>query len=296
MELTEKQPIPWENRKELGIINAFLQTAQQVLFKPGEFFNNLEIKDSYLSPFYFFIISFFVQIAAEMIFSILFTHRKGFGENPAVLIAILVLGPLTIFIGAGFLHLGVLIFRGKGGFKATFNVLAYSSVAGLFAIIPFIGALIGGIWGIIVTVIGFKKAHDFSTARAILAYLGIYIFIALIALLAAIAIPNLLRARLAANESMAKVTVETISTAIEKYIVTNNGQYPLDEFVLKYAQPPYLDKVYNGKTIQGYIYSSSLNSSGYKISAIPFKCGDTGTKNFTIETKGRFLESNCNKK
>lgn len=293
MDIVGKQPIPWENRKELGIINAFLQTAKQVLFKPEEFFSNLEIKDSYLSPFYFWFITFFCQSIVQVLYKILFENKRGVSENSHVPMAILVLSPLLIFIGAGILHLGVLICRGKGGFKGTFNVLAYASVAGLFSIIPFIGALISGIWCIILIIIGFKKVHNFSTSRAILAYLGVPILIAFTTLLAAIAIPNLLRARLAANESIAKATVEVISTAIEQYAAANNGQYPLDELVLKYAKPPYLDKVYNGKTIQGYVYSSSFNSGGYMISAIPFKCGDTGTKNFTIETKGGVVEASC---
>lgn len=294
MDIVQKQPIPWENRKELGVIKAFWRTVKQVLFKPSEFFSNLELKDWYSSPLYFWLICYFGISIVQTIFEILF-GKKGFGEIFITLIISLVFSPVFIFIGAGIVHLGVLIFRGAGGFRGTFNVLAYTSAAYLFSIIPFVGPLIGLIWGIIVAVIGFKKIHNFSTTRAILAYLGILLPVILI-LLAAIAIPNLLIARRTANEAAAKATVAVISTAMENYAAANNSQYPSDELSLKYAKPSYIDTIYNGKMVQGYVYSVDSNSSGYKITAIPITCNSTGIKNFTMATKARGSVSDCNAK
>jgi len=287
MDAVEKQPIPWQNRKELGLIKAFWQTAKQVLFKPGDFFNNLEIKDSYSAPFSFWIINvIFIQIVM-IIYNILFA--KGGGVVP--LFILLALSPLLIFIGAGAMHLGVLLFRGKGGFKGTFNILAYSSITSIFNIIPF-GVLAGGLWSTILWVIGFKRIHKFGTTRAILFCFFNPITFLIIALLAAIAIPNLVKARLTANELTAQATLKTISAAVENYATANNGQYPLEEY-FKYTKPYYLDKILNNKTNQGYAYSSNLNPSGYKITATPSKCGATGTKIFTIETRGKSTEKNC---
>lgn len=117
--------------------------------------------------------------------------------------------------------------------------------------------------------------------------------IAIIALLAAIAIPNLLRARLHANEAGAKAKVMTISTALESYSAVNKGNYPLDEKALTNAQPPYLTESYHNKTIQGYNYSLKLNSKGYTIIARPSSCGTTGVKIFKVETGGIKYEENC---
>lgn len=289
MDAVEKQPIPWQKRKELGLIKAFWQTAKQVLFKPGVFFNNLEIKDSYSEPFYFWIINITFIFIVMIIYNILFAKGGGI----VALLILLVLSPLLIFMVVGVMHLGVLLFRGKGGFKGTFNLLAYSSITGIFNIIPFIGGLVAGVWGAVVWVIGFKRIHKFGTPRAILICFFNPFVLLIIALLAAIAIPNLLRARLMANESAAQTTIRTISGAIEAYAAANNGQYPSDEYDLKYAKPPLLDKIYNKKTIQGYIYSSELNPSAYKITATPSGCGTTGNKIFTIETKGKISEKNC---
>ncbi len=289
MDAVEKQPIPWQKRKELGLIKAFWQTAKQVLFKPGVFFNNLEIKDSYLELFYFWIINVIFSFIAIIIYNILFAK----GGGVVALLIILVLSPLLIFIGVGIMHLWVLLFRGKGGFRGTFNILACSSVTGIFNIIPFIGGLVSGVWGSVVWVIGFKRIHKFGTTRAILVCFFNPFVLLIIALLAAIAIPNLLRARLIANESTALATVKVISVAIENYTAVNNGQYPSNEYDLKYGKPSYLDKIYSNKIIQGYGYSLNLYPSGYKITATPSECGITGTKNFTIEAKGKISENSC---
>ncbi|MBU3958600.1 MAG: prepilin-type N-terminal cleavage/methylation domain-containing protein, partial [Candidatus Omnitrophica bacterium] len=73
----------------------------------------------------------------------------------------------------------------------------------------------------------------------------IMIVVAIIALLAAIAIPNLLRARVTANEAAAQATLRTISTAFETYATVSNGQYPTDVATqLVGVTPPYLNENY----------------------------------------------------
>ena len=54
----------------------------------------------------------------------------------------------------------------------------------------------------------------------------IMIVVAIIALLAAIAIPNLLRAKMTSNDALAKATLRAMSTAAESYGTANNGNYP----------------------------------------------------------------------
>jgi len=69
----------------------------------------------------------------------------------------------------------------------------------------------------------------------------IMIVVAIIALLAAIAIPNLLRARLNANESTAIAALRTVSTACESYRSAQNPPtYPADLPTLANANPPYI--------------------------------------------------------
>ena len=52
----------------------------------------------------------------------------------------------------------------------------------------------------------------------------IMIVVAIIALLAAIAIPNLLRAKISANDALAKSTLRSLSTSSEMFATANTGK------------------------------------------------------------------------
>lgn len=124
----------------------------------------------------------------------------------------------------------------------------------------------------------------------------IMIVVAIIALLAAIAIPNLLRQRITANESAAQATLRTISTAFETYAAANNGQYPTDaaaDLVSPTVGPPYINENYFTKCTaaspcHGYEYavSGTLATTGYTLTARPVSCTTSGTKSFQISTGG----------
>jgi len=114
----------------------------------------------------------------------------------------------------------------------------------------------------------------------------IMIVVAIIALLAAIATPNLLRARMSSNDALAKATLRAISTAAESFGTSNNGLYPLDMNSLTTPQPPYLNTNYVGGAIAGYVYTDTMTSSGYSIVATPVSVGSTGSAKETITTGG----------
>jgi len=119
----------------------------------------------------------------------------------------------------------------------------------------------------------------------------IMIVVAIIALLAAIAIPNLLRARVTANESAAQATLRTISTALETYAAANSGFYaPADgtttDSYLRTPTPPYLNKSYCSVTESGYTYGCTIDKATYTITARPTSCTTSGTKSFTMTGGG----------
>ncbi|MDP8265474.1 MAG: prepilin-type N-terminal cleavage/methylation domain-containing protein [Candidatus Aceula meridiana] len=121
----------------------------------------------------------------------------------------------------------------------------------------------------------------------------IMIVVAIIALLAAIAIPNLLRAKISANDALAQSTLRTVSTAAETFGTANSGNYPTggaDDAVLVTATPPYLNQSYCGTTVSGYTYSCGLVSTGYTVTATPVTINTTGTTTFTITTGGVLTE------
>jgi type IV pilus assembly protein PilA len=116
----------------------------------------------------------------------------------------------------------------------------------------------------------------------------IMIVVAIIALLAAIAIPNLLRAKMTSNDALAKATLRAMSTAAESYGAANNGNFPGNESSLTGANPPFLNTPYCANSpLAGYTYNcSGMSSTGYTITATPVLVGSTGTSTETITTGG----------
>jgi hypothetical protein len=109
-----------------------------------------------------------------------------------------------------------------------------SLILGILAIFPF--GLLAGIPAVVLGHMskssiarsrGRLKGEGMATAGLVMGYVSVAI-IPLIVILAAIAIPNLLRARMAANESAAASTVRTVNTAQLAYAT----KYPAKGYAL----------------------------------------------------------------
>ena len=113
----------------------------------------------------------------------------------------------------------------------------------------------------------------------------IMLVVAIIALLAAIAIPNFLRAKMTANESNITATLKTLATVSETFAVANNGKYPLDQDSLMITTPPYISKVLCDTTLSGYSTQCNfdLNGDGYTFYADPVSSA-LGDRTFTMTT------------
>jgi len=127
------------------------------------------------------------------------------------------------------------------------------------------------------------------------------IVVAIILIIAAIAIPNLLRSRIAANEASAVGALRTYNTAM----ITYSSTYPSIGFAtsLQYLGPPsgsatptsttagLVDNVLGGSTTPvkaGYSFTlgSGVTSSSYNISAAPSTVGSTGIRYFYTDQSG----------
>lgn len=112
----------------------------------------------------------------------------------------------------------------------------------------------------------------------------IMIIISVIALLFAIAIPNILRARANANNAVARATLRAMATATEAYAAANAAIFPTSEATLTGANPPYLNRSYCGGTYSGFSFTCVWSISGYTFTAAPTAFGFTGTNTYTITT------------
>jgi type IV pilus assembly protein PilA len=121
----------------------------------------------------------------------------------------------------------------------------------------------------------------------------IMIVVAIISLLAAIAIPNLLRAKHNANEAAAIAALRTISTACESFrLVQTPLTYPANLAVLSSAVPSYINTALSAATAagtskQGYFYTYVfVNAYQYTCIATPAVVGTTGTRVFFVDESG----------
>lgn len=119
------------------------------------------------------------------------------------------------------------------------------------------------------------------------------IVVAIIGLLVAIAIPNFLRMRMAANERSATGYVRTGSTAFEAFRTAQlPPQYPASFTELSGANPPYLDARFQGNQAQvsGYIFTleggGQNNPNTYSIVANPADPGITGVNSYCVDQQG----------
>jgi prepilin-type N-terminal cleavage/methylation domain-containing protein len=133
------------------------------------------------------------------------------------------------------------------------------------------------------------------------------IVVAIILIIAAIAIPNLLRARIAANESSAVGSLRTIVTTNSQFATTYGQGYapalanlgppaggcPGNTAV--YATACLIDPVLSAGTKSGYTFATVANTgagttispfTGFEATANPLNIGTTGQRSFCADQSG----------
>jgi type IV pilus assembly protein PilA len=123
------------------------------------------------------------------------------------------------------------------------------------------------------------------------------IVVAIILIIAAIAIPNLLRSRMAANEASAVGSLRTINTAA----VTYSSTYPSSGYpsslahlgtsgAATSASADLIDSVLSSSTKSGYSFAftgdGATPSNGYTIQANPVNRGTSGQRGFYTDQSG----------
>jgi type IV pilus assembly protein PilA len=126
------------------------------------------------------------------------------------------------------------------------------------------------------------------------------IVVAIILIIAAIAIPNLLRAKMAANEASAVGSLRTINTSSVEYSTTYGG-FPTTLLSLggpaggtaASTSAELIDAVLAAGTKSGYVFAyttgatdSNGNILAYTLTAIPTSIGTTGQRQFFTDQSG----------
>ena len=111
------------------------------------------------------------------------------------------------------------------------------------------------------------------------------IVVAIIGIIAAIAVPNLLQSKAAANEASAISAIRNVVTSQITFSATvGSGQYAADLAALMGAN--LIDSVLGSGTKDGYSYVASGSALTFSITAAPVSVGSTGTRYFFSNESG----------
>jgi hypothetical protein len=177
---------PWERREDHGIWAGISRTSKAVLFSPKSFFRRTAVEGGLKEPLAFGLLTGSAGMMFEAFWQFLLFGEIGDTLSPLVdtllgshativlFLGIMALCPLlvliTILITSTILHgLLSMVRGGKGGFEATFRVVAFSQAAQLWGLIPIVGSLIGALWLIAVQMIGLRESHESSYLRVAMA-------------------------------------------------------------------------------------------------------------------------------
>lgn len=172
---------PWPPPEGAPVLAAFGETWRSATFDPTGFFGRVPRSgESGAALLYYLIIGMLVA-GASLFWSSL--GPAGLGQDRVAELGVEI-APLTSFlltplilaiglgIGTAITHVMLLIVRGAThGIGTTLRVFCYAYSPMIFGVVPFLGGLVGGIWMLVVAVIGLAAAHGVPTWKPVVAVL-----------------------------------------------------------------------------------------------------------------------------
>jgi len=179
----ERDKTAWEDRERYGSFRGLVNTLNEVLFRPSEFYRKMPVVGGLTEPLLYALIvgmvglmfSYMWQIATRGTMESMMPgmpagagHEMLQGTGLAFLAffspLIVILG---LFLSAGILHVCLLLVRGTtAGFEGTFRVVSYGYSVNLFLVVPFCGYPLMVVWAIVLYIIGLKEAHRTTGGKA----------------------------------------------------------------------------------------------------------------------------------
>ena len=104
---------------------------------------------------------------------------------------------LNLFVGSAIYHLFLMIVGGaKNGYQATVRTMGYSYAPFAFFAVPYLGMMVGGIYALVLAIIGLPKTQETTILKVVLAIIVIPIALGIIlmivfGIIAALVIPSL---------------------------------------------------------------------------------------------------------
>lgn len=166
---------PWED--DVPFPRNILRTWGNSILDPGRFFAGVPYEAPALRPLLYFLIltvsaAFFTlwwqAVGLEPVS--LFDEAAAELRGPSALTQFF-MSPFAGLVGLVTWSLIVQLFvlmivPTRRGLGATLRVLCYSAGPTVFTIIPYIGGLVGFVWGLVLEIVGIRAAHRTTGARA----------------------------------------------------------------------------------------------------------------------------------
>lgn len=169
---------PWE--QPLPLVGRYIQTVRLVLGHPSAFYAAMRREGGVGAPFLFALTGMAVGSIVTVVYQTIFIVGVAMAANQTELlpvqltaslgwaVALVPLQVVFLFVSAGIMHMGLkMVGATTLSYETTLRVVAYGagSVA-LWQLVPLFGAFVGALWGIVVDIIGLKRAHETTGGRA----------------------------------------------------------------------------------------------------------------------------------
>lgn len=189
----------WENETGIaGIIDA----VRDLLFKPHEFFRGIDPSRPMGRALLLALICYAIGGVSQAGWNAVYESlgmafsfgqqsddalSRALGNNFKVIqlvlmTALYLVSPILSIIGAyilgALMHLFLVLFgAGEGKYPATVRALLYSSAPSIFLVFPCCGALVAGIWSIVISIIGLTTLHKAEPLPVIAAYICTFVLL-----------------------------------------------------------------------------------------------------------------------
>jgi hypothetical protein len=188
---------PFARRRELGFVNAFVQTWKLVALQPAAFFRALRLGESG-SAVLFGVVALSVSQAFQAVYGYLMgaamqgtiqgmlkglpegspfgseiVQTWALGRTPGGMVGQILAAPFlavaALYLSAAVIHLCLLLFRaGPRGFDCTLTVVGYAAGLQLVAAVPVPGLAptVATVWFLVAAIVGLGEAQRCGTGRA----------------------------------------------------------------------------------------------------------------------------------
>lgn len=171
--------VPWEHLDKYGFFSGIWETIKRAMLQPTAFFQSMPVGKGQIKPLIFYLLIAQFQIVMQMLWGMtgMGAGVTGEAETAGASAAMLLFGypllfTILLYAMALLVHVCLTLVKGAGrGFEGTFRALTYGSAPMIMALIPMIGPLVGAVWSLVVTFLGYKNIHRTTSGKVLLAML-----------------------------------------------------------------------------------------------------------------------------